>query len=107
MVTPWLDLTAFYGQNETDAKLLRTLDYNGQTPGELISLPLPVEEEVLPYDWQLIQAIKGIPANSNPASLVLNFTGARVDRRPRFPVHDWRWLLRHLTYRLSRLRCLR
>ena len=71
VVTPWLDLTAFYGQNETDAKLLRTLDYNSQSPGELITLPLPVGEEVLPTVG-LIKLIKGIPASTNPSSVVLN-----------------------------------
>ena len=70
-VTPWADLASFYGENEVDAKLLRTLDFNGQSPGELISLPLPVGEEVLPTIG-LIKAIKGIPASSNPASVVLN-----------------------------------
>jgi|GEM_PF-5927709 len=76
-VTPWADLTAFYGQNETDAKLLRTLDFNGQSPGELISLPLPIGEEVLPTIG-LIKAIKGIPANSNPASVVLNLPAPQL-----------------------------
>ena len=77
VVTPWADQASFYGQNETDAKLLRTLDFNGQSPGELISLPLPVGEEVLPTIG-LIKAIKGIPANSNPASVVLNLPAPQL-----------------------------
>lgn len=76
-VTPWLDLTAFYGQSDSDAKLLRTLDFNGQSPGELISLTLPIGEEVLPTIG-LIKTIKGIPASSNPVSMVLNLPAPQL-----------------------------
>lgn len=71
VVSPWLDLGIIYGGNEPDARLLRTLDFDGQSPGALISLPLPTGEHVLPTIG-LIKAIKGIPASSNPASIVLN-----------------------------------
>jgi hypothetical protein len=60
-----------------DAELLRTLDFNDQSPGELISLPLPIGEEVLPTIG-LIKAIKGIPADSNPASVVLNLPAPQL-----------------------------
>jgi peroxidase len=71
VITPWADVASFYGQSEADAKLLRSLDFNGVSPGELIALRLGNGEEVSPTIG-LIKLIKGIDPSSNPASPVLN-----------------------------------